>query len=84
MSCYFPFHNAGLCLNQYRIANETKVKIYNLRLRTSFTRGIDQSCLILLTLHIIFIHSVLRNPDKPIKLNQSLARSIALVTPYRL
>lgn len=79
----FPFHMAGLCFNQYHIANKTKVETYDLQLKTSFTHGINQSCFILPTLHFIFIHSVLRNSDKPIKPNQSLARSIAAVTPYR-
>lgn len=71
----FPFHTAGPSFNQYHVANKTTVRIYDLRLKTCFTRGINQSCLIPPTLHFMFIHSVLGNSDKPIKPNQSLARS---------
>lgn len=75
----FPFHMAGLCFNQYRIANKTKVEIYNLWLKTSFTRGMNQSCLILPSC-FLYLSTVYSETDKPIKLNQSLARSIVALS----
>lgn len=77
-----PFHFHMAVPYQYRIRNKTKVEIYDLRLKTRFTNSINQSCLILPASHFIFTHNVLRNSDEPIKPNQSLARSVAAVTPF--